>query len=316
MNKVNINFKLLIFYTIIGGILMLLGFLDLFRPTKRLKNVIKIIIGIGAVGYFFHFLGLIARWYLSGHAPWSNGYEAIIFISWVGITAGFALYKNSNALIPSAGFVVAVIMMGFAHGGSALDPQITPLVPVLISYWLIIHVAIITASYGFFALSLIIAIIVLLFYIIAGKEIFNMHEKTTIKELTIVSEMSLSIGLFALVVGNFLGGIWANESWGRYWSWDPKETWAFISIMVYVLVIHLRLVPGLRGRWLFHVAAMFAFASIVMTYFGVNYYLSGLHSYAAGDPIPVPAWVYIGTATMFALAIGSYFKLKSLTKTS
>ena len=200
MNKVNINFKLLIFYTIIGGILMLLGFLDLFRPTKRLKNVIKIIIGIGAVGYFFHFLGLIARWYLSGHAPWSNGYEAIIFISWVGITAGFALYKNSNALIPSAGFVVAVIMMGFAHGGSALDPQITPLVPVLKSYWLIIHVAIITASYGFFALSLIIAIIVLLFYIIAGKEIFNMHEKTTIKELTIVSEMSLSIGLFAKMV--------------------------------------------------------------------------------------------------------------------
>ena len=314
MNKVNINFKLLIFYTIIGGILMILGFVDLFKPSKKLKNIIKVVIGVGAVGYFFHFLGLIARWYLSGHAPWSNGYEAIIFISWVGITAGFVLYKNANALIPSAGFVVAVIMMGFAHGGSALDPQITPLVPVLKSYWLIIHVAIITASYGFFALSLIIAIIVLLFYIIAGKQIFELHEKVTIKELTIVSEMSLSIGLFALVVGNFLGGIWANESWGRYWSWDPKETWAFISIMIYVLVIHLRLVPGLRGRWMFHVATMFAFASIVMTYFGVNYYLSGLHSYAAGDPIPVPAWVYIGTATMFALSIGSYFKLKSLTK--
>lgn len=312
MNKVNLNFKLLIFYTLIGGLLLLLGFVELFRPNKILNTIIKTIIGIGAIGYFAHFLGLVARWYMSGHAPWSTGYEAIIFISWVGITAGLFLYRNSNALIPAAGFMVAVIMMGFAHGGSALDPQITPLVPVLKSYWLIIHVAIITSSYGFFALSMIIAVITLVFYIISGKKLYKIHHDTTIKELTIVSEMSLTIGLFALTVGNFLGGIWANESWGRYWSWDPKETWAFISIMVYAFVLHMRLVPGLRGRWVFHVAAMFAFCSMVMTYFGVNYYLSGLHSYAAGDPVPVPLWVYIGLATMFTLSAVSYFRLKKL----
>lgn len=314
MNKVNINFKLLIFYTLIGGLLLILGFVELFKPNKILNKVIKGIIALGLLGYLLHFLGLVARWYISGHAPWSNGYEAIIFISWVGITAGLLLYRNSNALIPAAGFMVAVIMMGFAHGGSALDPQITPLVPVLKSYWLIVHVAIITSSYGFFALSMIIAVISLVFYIISNKSTYKLHHDTTLKELAIVSEMSLTIGLFALTVGNFLGGIWANESWGRYWSWDPKETWAFISIMVYAFVLHMRLVPGLRSRWAFHVAAMFAFCSMVMTYFGVNYYLSGLHSYAAGDPVPVPAWVYIGVSTMILLSAVSYFKFKVLTK--
>lgn len=314
MNKVNINFKLLIFYTIIGGLLLLLGFVELFKPNKVLNKIIKAIIVTGAVGYFFHFLGLVARWYISGHAPWSNGYEAIIFISWVGITAGLLLYRNSNALIPAAGFMVAVIMMGFAHGGSALDPQITPLVPVLKSYWLIVHVAIITSSYGFFALSMIIAVISLVFYIISNKGTYKIHHDTTLKELAIVSEMSLTIGLFALTVGNFLGGIWANESWGRYWSWDPKETWAFISIMVYAFVLHMRLVPGLRSRWAFHVATMFAFCSMVMTYFGVNYYLSGLHSYAAGDPVPVPAWVYIGLGTMALLSAVSFYKFRILNK--
>lgn len=123
--------------------------------------------------------------------------------------------------------------------------------------------------------------------------------------------MSLTIGLFALTVGNFLGGIWANESWGRYWSWDPKETWAFISIIIYAFVLHMRLVPGLRGRYTFHVVTMFSFCSMIMTYFGVNYYLSGLHSYAAGDPIPVPAWVYMSLSFMLALSIAAWFKYKN-----
>lgn len=316
MNKANINFKLLIFYTLIGGLLLLLGFIELFKPKKFLNTIIKSIIYIGIIGYVAHFIGLVARWYISGHAPWSNGYEAIVFISWVGITAGLVLYRNSNALIPAAGFMVAVIMMGFAHGGSALDPQITPLEPVLKSYWLIVHVAVIVSSYGFFALSMIIAIITLTFYILSGKNTYIKHHDTTVKELTIVSEMSLQIGLVALTIGNFLGGIWANESWGRYWSWDPKETWAFISIMVYAIVLHLRIVPGLRGRWAFHVAAMFAFCSMVMTYFGVNYYLSGLHSYAKGDPMPVPLWVYIGLLFMLSLAVVSRIKYNLLTRTA
>lgn len=312
MNTLDINFKLLIFYTIIGGLLLVLGFVELFKPSKILHNVVKALICLGAVGYFLHFLGLVARWYISGHAPWSNGYEAIMFISWIGITAGFILYRNSNTLIPAAGFMVAMILMGFAHGAIGLDPQITPLVPVLKSYWLVIHVAIITSSYGFFSLSMIIAMISLIFYIIASKNAFKKHNDTTLKELAIVSEMSLNIGLLTLTVGNFLGGVWANESWGRYWSWDPKETWAFISIMIYAFVIHMRLVPGLRGRYTFHVVTMFAFCSMVMTYFGVNYYLSGLHSYAKGDPIPLPLWVYISISYMIVLSVAAWFKYKKL----
>lgn len=314
MNKININFKLLIFYTLIGGLLLLLAFIELFKPTKISNKIIKGLIFVGSIGYFFQFLGLIGRWYISGHAPWSNGYEAIVFISWVGITSGLLLYKNANALIPAAGFMVAVIMMGFAHGGSALDPQITPLVPVLKSYWLVVHVAIITSSYGFFGLSFVIAIITLLFYTFSNKTSFEKNENTTIKELSIVSEMALTIGLYALTIGTFMGGIWANESWGRYWSWDPKETWALVAIMVYAFVLHMRLVPGLRGRWAYHVAAMISISSVIMTYFGVNYYLSGLHSYAAGDPIPVPIWVYVGIAGMFLLSLISYFRYKALNK--
>ncbi|MDF0719824.1 cytochrome c biogenesis protein CcsA [Kaistella sp. PBT33-4] len=314
MTKVDINFRLLIFYTFIALILIVLGFVHLFRPSRVLDKIIKTVLIIGLIGWVLQLLGLMGRWYISGHAPWSNGYEAIVFISWVGITSGLVLYRNSNALIPAAGFTVAVIMMGFAHGGSALDPQITPLVPVLKSYWLIIHVAIITSSYGFFGLSFVIAIICLIFYILARKKDFKAHNDRSLKELTIVSEMSLTIGLYALTIGTFMGGIWANESWGRYWSWDPKETWAFISVMVYAFVLHMRLVPGLRSRWAYHVATMFAISSIVMTYFGVNYYLSGLHSYAAGDPIPVPAWVYIGSGGMLLLALVSYLKFRTFDK--
>jgi hypothetical protein len=127
MNKVNINFKLLIFYTIIGGLLLILGFVELFKPKKVLNKAIKAIIVIGIVGYLFHFL----VWWQDGIFQDTllgvTDMKPLSFISWVGITAGLLLYRNSNALIPAAGFMVAVIMMGFAHGGSALDPQITPL---------------------------------------------------------------------------------------------------------------------------------------------------------------------------------------------
>lgn len=248
------------------------------------------------------FVGLGVRWYLSGHAPWSNGYEAIIFISSIGVLAGLLLYKNRNAFIPAAGTLVAMIMMGFAHGGSMLDPQITPLEPVLKSYWLMVHVGIITSSYGFFGLSaLISAISLIMFCMKPTAKIQN-----SLQELTIVNEMAAEIGLFALTAGTFLGGIWANESWGRYWSWDPKETWAFISIIFYAAILHFRLVPGMKGKWLFNVAGMWMIWTIIFTYFGVNYYLSGLHSYAAGDPMPVPTWIPVTAVIMLGLSVASY----------
>ena len=124
--------------------------------------------------------------------------------------------------------------------------------------------------------------------------------------------MSILIGLVFLIIGNFLGGIWANESWGRYWGWDPKETWTLISIIVYAIIIHLKYIKGMFNDYLLSLLSVVSYFSIIMTYFGVNYYLSGLHSYAAGDPIPVPAWVYISVGVMTALGLGAYYKYKKL----
>jgi ABC-type transport system involved in cytochrome c biogenesis permease subunit len=172
-----------------------------------------------------------------------------------------------------------------------------------------IHVAVIVASYGPFTLAMVLGIVSLILMLFV-----NDKNKTkmdlNIKEITYINEMALTIGLVMLTIGNFLGGQWANESWGRYWGWDPKETWALISIMVYAFVIHARFVPALRGKWVYNVMAVFAFYSILMTYFGVNFYLTGLHSYASGDKVVTPSFVYYSVAIISLLAVLSYFKHK------
>ncbi len=306
-NNWNIFFKIMILYAVLGTILLVVAFAKLFFDKSKALSLIEYtMLGIVIIAFLIHGFGLGIRWFVSGHEPWSNGYEAVMFISWVSVLAGFVLYRNRNGFIPAAGCLVAVILMGFAHGGDQMNPQITPLVPVLKSYWLMIHVAVITSSYGFFGLSALIGTVVLILFILNNKKITH-KVQDSIRELTIVNEISLIIGIFLLTIGTFLGGIWANESWGRYWSWDPKETWAFISVIVYAVVLHLRLIPHWRGRYIFNLLSLLAFSSVIMTYFGVNYYLSGLHSYAQGDPVPVPFWVYIVITLVAALGIVSYF---------
>ncbi|HUH47607.1 MAG TPA: cytochrome c biogenesis protein CcsA, partial [Arenibacter sp.] len=309
-NQLNVFFWLMLVYSFLGMSMTILGFAEVFSSGSKYNHIIhiltKLLLGIMIVALSVQAMALGVRWYLSGHAPWSNGYEAIVFISGIGVLSGLLLYRNRNAFIPAAGALVAMIMMGFAHGGSMLDPQITPLEPVLKSYWLMVHVGIITSSYGFFGLSAVLSTISLILF--STKPTRKITR--SIREMTIVNEMALTVGIFALAVGTFLGGMWANESWGRYWSWDPKETWAFISVIFYAVVLHLRLVPKLKGKLTFNLAGMWAIWSIIFTYFGVNYYLSGLHSYAAGDPIPVPAWIYIALAGMLILSFTAYFKNK------
>jgi cytochrome c-type biogenesis protein CcsB len=311
-NSWNIFLNLMITYALLGAVILGLAFFKLFTNSKMLDKLVTCILVLISISAFLQGFGLATRWYISGHEPWSNGYEAVLFISWIGVLSGLGMYRNSNAFIPAAGCLIAVILMGFAHGGSQMNPQITPLVPVLKSYWLMIHVAIITSSYGFFGLSALMGTVVLILYIIDNNKI-SAKVKSSITELTIVNEMSLTVGLFLLTVGTFLGGIWANESWGRYWSWDPKETWAFISVIIYAFVLHVRLIPGLRTKYLFNLLSLLAFSTIIMTYFGVNYYLTGLHSYAQGDPVPIPSWVYVTVGVVFVLAFISYrrFKLRS-----
>ena len=113
-----------------------------------------------------------------------------------------------------------------------------------------------------------------------------------------------------LTIGTFLGGIWANESWGRYWGWDPKEAWALVSVLVYAFILHMRLIPALAGIFTFNLATLVGIWSIIMTYFGVNYYLSGLHSYAAGDPMPIPNFVYYLVGITILTAIFARVKYK------
>jgi ABC-type transport system involved in cytochrome c biogenesis permease subunit len=183
------------------------------------------------------------------------------------------------------------------------DPQITNLVPVLKSYWLTIHVSVIAGSYGFFAIGSMIALINLVLMILRNKKSGSDRVLLTIKELTAVIESALIIGLFLLTIGTFLGGVWANESWGRYWGWDAKESWSMVSIMVYSFIAHMRMIPSMKSLFAFNFAAFIGFATILMTYFGVNFYLSGLHSYAAGDPVPIPSWVFV--MTIIAILIGT-----------
>jgi cytochrome c-type biogenesis protein CcsB len=190
-----------------------------------------------------------------------------------------------------------------------LDPSIANLQPVLDSYWLMIHVAVIVASYGPFTIGMILGIVALFLTILSNKKNRKKMSRK-LEELTIVNELSITIGLIMLTIGNFLGGMWANESWGRYWGLDPKETWALISIIIYAAVLHLRIVPGLRGKWLFNLMSILAFSSIIMTYFGVNFYLSGLHSYASGEKVITPTFVYYSLIFITILALISYFANK------
>ncbi len=123
-----------------------------------------------------------------------------------------------------------------------------------------------------------------------------------------LSEMTLIGGLFMISIGTYLGGVWANESWGRYWGWDAKETWALVTILVYAFILHMRIIPKMQGLYAYNFASLFGLASVIMTYYGVNYYLSGLHSYAAGDPVPVPDWVYIGVAVLIVISVLAYVR--------
>ncbi len=286
---------------------------SLFEKIRRTtaKGLTWIVIGLLVVTALYHLYGLSVRWYISGHAPWSNGYEAMTYIAFATMVSGFIFLRNSRITLAATAILAALIL--WVASLNFMNPTITNLVPVLDSYWLMIHVAIITASYGFLGLACILALInvcLMLFKTVDNAERINL----TLKETSYVNEMTITVGLFMLTIGTFLGGVWANESWGRYWGWDPKETWAMVSVLVYAFVSHMRLVPGLRGIFTFNFAALWAYSSIIMTYFGVNYYLSGLHSYAKGDPAPFPDWATYTIIAMMILTLASYLRNRSVEK--
>ncbi len=297
-NKLGLFGKLVPLYLLMGLALLVFSFINVLKPSFPMKWIMRGALGILFVGFSLHIIGLAIRWYIGGHAPWSNAYESIVFIAASTVFAGLLLARKSPFALAGTA-LLAGITMAVAHM-SFINPEITNLVPVLKSYWLMIHVATIISGDGFFGLGSILSLLVLILYVLRGKEGHSNIDRS-IKELTNLSEMSLIIGIFLLTIGNFLGGVWANESWGRYWGWDAKETWAAVSILTYAVVLHLRFIPALKSNFIYNVASTWAYFSVLMTYFGVNYYLSGLHSYAAGDPVPIPMWVYYAVAALFVL---------------
>ena len=165
--------------------------------------------------FSFHSLGLIFRSFISGHAPWSDAYESMIYVSWATLFFGLIFGRKSSITIAATSFVSSMILM-IAHW-NWMDPAIANLQPVLDSYWLMIHVAVIVGSYGPFSISMILGIVALFLIILTNNNNKN-KLKSKVKELTIINELSITIGLIMLTIGNFLGGMWANESWGRYWG--------------------------------------------------------------------------------------------------
>ncbi|MFJ1365602.1 cytochrome c biogenesis protein CcsA [Capnocytophaga canimorsus] len=305
-NKVHIFNRLFQYYLFAGLVLFFVSVIQIFSSRNKVLNFIGKASWIFlCVSFLLHTLGLVARWYISGHAPWSDAYESMIYVAWATMLMGVIFARRSQLTLGATAFVTSMILM-IAHW-NWMDPSIGTLQPVLNSYWLMIHVAVIVGSYGPFALGMILGVVSMFLMIFTNSK-NKQRISLAIQELMIVGELALTLGLVMLTIGNFLGGMWANESWGRYWGWDPKETWALVSIMVYAFVIHMRLVPGLRGRWAFSFASVVSFFSILMTYFGVNFYLSGLHSYASGEKIITPSFVYYSVAFVLILGTVSFWR--------
>lgn len=308
-NEFKVFNRLSYYYAIVGLIMILLLIQQILKERKWRNYIIKFAFVLVGIGFLAHTVGLMGRWFISGHAPWSNAYESVIYIAWATILAGFIFSRKSLMTVAATAILSSLLLMVAALNW--LDPEITNLVPVLDSYWLIIHVAIITASYGFLALGALLGFLNLILMVIQSSK-NKSRIAASLKELTFINEMSITTGLFMLSVGTFLGGIWANESWGRYWGWDPKETWALASMLIYIFVLHMRFIPKIKGIFAFNLASIVAYSSIIMTYFGVNFYLSGLHSYAKGDPMPIPSFVYYSIVIVTLVAVLAKWRQKQL----
>lgn len=235
------------------------------RSAPRLEWTARILVVLGLLAQT---VALVVRWKVTGHAPCTNMYESLVFFSWAFVIA--YLLADLFLKISRLGFFIlvcnlAILMYAFSH-----DAAVKPLMPALQSNWLVLHVSTCFFSYGAFAVSFIAA----LAYLLPFPKRYFSHE-----QLDRVIYRSILFGFPLLTLGVASGAVWANEAWGAYWSWDPKETWALVTWMIYALYLHLRLIKGWNDKKLAWVALV-GFLFVIFTYVGVNYLLSGLHSYA------------------------------------
>lgn len=228
--------------------------------------------GVLVVSLLYLLTAVCLRGYISGHLPLSNGFETMQFLSLCTLVLTLLLQRRMPLLLPFGlllgGLTLLVAMMGGAN------PQLTPLMPVLASPLLSLHVCIIMLAYSLLAFILLIGLTALALNAIRGN-----HEQQ-LSQLTRFSHLLLYPAVFCLAAGIFIGAIWANQSWGRYWGWDPKETWALITLLAYSVALHRQSLRWLQRPLWYHLYVVLCFLSILMTYFGVNFFLGGMHSYA------------------------------------
>ncbi|NVN95696.1 MAG: cytochrome c biogenesis protein CcsA [Bacteroidetes bacterium] len=295
-------------YALFSVLLLVLAFIENVKTQKSkfIGYTLNILTILLVIAFLYHTLGMGLRWYITEHAPWSNGYEALILVAWGALLAGFSFAKNSKLTLAATTLLAFFVLMTASH--SSYDPQLTNLQPVLKSYWLIIHVATLTISYGFLGLGFILGLMNLFIYLSKTKS-NSTRLDLLITENTYIIEMNLIIGLFLATLGTFLGAVWANESWGKYWGWDAKETWALVIVVTYSIIIHMRFIPKFNTKFAFNVASVLGFSSVIMTFVGVNYYLSkGMHSYGAGDTPVFPLWAWGTIIAIIILIISAGIK--------
>lgn len=256
--------------TVVGAFMILIGILIIVIAEIIRKKGFAVKLGILLIISAFQLAVFILRWYISGNIPLSNGYETMAFVSLstslLTLSAIWMLRKQTFVCntVTIGGLMIAGLTLLVAHL-SEMSPQITSLMPVLHSPWLTTHVSLIMISYSLFAFMAVIA----------GVDLVKKDAR-----LDALNRLMLYPAEIFLTIGIFLGAIWANQSWGTYWSWDPKEVWALISMLIYCVPLHVGSLPVMRKAKVHDIYLIIAFLSILMTYFGVNYLLGGMHSYA------------------------------------
>lgn len=247
---------------------------SLVRKNKSSDIIYKVLLGLLVASFacLTFYIGL--RAYISGRLPMSNGYETMVLLAWCIMLAAL-LFCRKFRFILSFGFLLSGFCLLVASIGR-MNPQITQLVPVLTSPLLSLHVSVIMMSYALLAFTFLNGLLSLLLHLFGRKEENTFQQEET---LQVMSQLFLYPAVFLLGAGIFIGAIWANVSWGRYWAWDPKEVWALITFLVYGLALHPVSMKVFRRPAFFHLYLCLAFFTVLMTYFGVNYFLGGMHSY-------------------------------------
>lgn len=283
------NFNLVFFSAILVIVMGVMGIITFLMGVVERKPIIVAFEKVVKIGVLIAVLALTfniaLRWYVAGRVPMSNSYETLLCVAWTLLFVGWLSRRISIFVVSAISFVAGCFLMISYVGG--LDPQITPLVPVLNSHWLLFHVATIAVSYGLFALSAVMGIMYMVLKAIAPYD--QNIDKMSIK-MTALNELSQLVGVAFLTIGIFLGAIWANVSWGRYWGWDPKETWALITMFVYVVNIHLYMSKSLYSNFLINLLSIFGIGFVLMTFFGVNYLFGGMHAYGGDHDFPL-TWI-------------------------